>query len=74
MANLDSLNFLSISETSREEALQRIASIRFSRRTVVREPKPQSLGTKTKAAAKQSKSKLSADDAAELLKLLMGGS
>ncbi|MCJ7761201.1 hypothetical protein MUP59_08715 [Candidatus Bathyarchaeota archaeon] len=61
--NLDDLDIPSISEVSNDEALELLRQIRLSRRVTV----------KTKMVTKKvEKATVSADQAAELLKLIMG--
>lgn len=61
--NLDDLNIPSISEVSNDEALELLRQIRLSRRVTV----------KTRMVTKKvEKATVSADQAAELLKLIMG--
>ena len=62
MADLDDLGFTSISEMSNDEALETLRQIRLSRRVPV----------KTRTIRKVEKASVSADQAAELLKLLTG--
>jgi len=68
MANLDDLNTTSISEMSPDEAIELMRKIRLSRRTPTT--------TKAKSTSRKAKAKklppLSADNAAELLKILGG--
>lgn len=71
MANLDSLGYASITNEPKEEALKRISQMRLSRRTPTKVSKPR---TSSKTKIVQTKpSKLTANDAAELLRLLTGG-
>ena len=66
MANLDDLNYKSLTEMTKDEALERIRQIRLSRRTPVRT-------TKTiRRKVEKASPKVSSDEAAELLKLLTG--
>lgn len=70
MANLDSLNYKSISSMTTDEALELIRQIRLSRRIPVKKVK------KTTTKRKQIKDttfKGTNQEAAELLKLLTGG-
>lgn len=70
MADLDDLDRESITETSRDEGIELLRQIRLSRRTPVKTTK------KTSAAKGRQKKKppeLSADQAADLLKILTGG-
>lgn len=61
--NLDDLNIPSISEVSNDEALELLRQIRLSRRVPI----------KTRVVTKKvEKATVSADQAAELLKLIMG--
>ena len=62
MADLDDLGFTSISEMNNDEALETLRQIRLSRRVPV----------KTRTIRKVEKASVSADQAAELLKLLTG--
>jgi DNA replication protein DnaC len=65
MSNLDDLGIPSISEVSNDEALELLRQIRLSRR----------IPTKTRIVTKKAeKATVSADQAAELLKLIMGAS
>lgn len=66
MANLDDLNYTSISDMSTDEALETLRQIRLSRRTSVKTTK-----TTTKKSAK-AKTEISAEQAAEILKILGG--
>lgn len=68
MADLDDLGIKSILDTSQDEALERLRQIRLSRRVPVKSRTPK----KTAAKKAQSKPmpKLSASQAADLLKLL----
>ena len=62
MSNLDDLGIPSISEVSNDEALELLRQIRLSRR----------IPTKTRIVTKKvEKATVSADQAAELLKLIM---
>lgn len=61
--NLDDLNIPSISEVSNDEALELLRQIRLSRRVPIK------IRVVTK---KVEKATVSADQAAELLKLIMG--
>lgn len=72
MANLDSLGYQSITNETFDNALERLRLIRFNRRTPVKVSKPKPETAKSKNA--KSSSKMSAEDAAELLKLITGGS
>ena len=65
MANLDDLDYTSISEMQTDEALELLRQIRLSRR--VPDVRRQKKTTKKPAA------KVSTDMAAELLKILTGG-
>lgn len=67
MANLDNLNIASLTEMSNDEALEVLRQIRLSRRTPTKPPK----SVTTRQAAKATP-KVSDEQAAELLKLLMG--
>jgi hypothetical protein len=66
MANLDDLNYTSISDMQTDEALELLRQIRLSRRI------PDKVVRK-KANAKKQSTKISTDQAAELLKILTGG-
>jgi hypothetical protein len=66
MANLDDLDFKSISEMGTDEAIDLLRQIRLSRRTPTK-----SKVSKTREKAK-AKVAVSADQAAELIKLLTG--
>lgn len=69
MANLDSLDYKSILNMSDDEGIETLRQIRLSRRVSVRKPKQQS---KPKQQAKETKAKVDANLAAELLKILEG--
>ena len=65
MSDLDDLNIPSISNMQNDEALELLRQIRLSRR----------IPTKTRIVTKKvEKATVSADQAAELLKLIMGAS
>ncbi len=70
MANLDSLNYTSITEMSTDEALELIRQIRFSRRIPVKKVKKT---TKTSRKKVKALPQVDANQAAELLKILTGG-
>jgi hypothetical protein len=72
MANLDSLNYQSITSSTLDEALELLRVIRLNRRTPVKFTKPKTETAKSKNV--KSYSKMSSEDAAELLKLITGGS
>lgn len=64
MADLDSLNYTSITEMNNDEALELLRQIRLSRRVPIKT---------TKTTRKPAKApSVDANQAAELLKLLMG--
>lgn len=65
MANLDSLNYTSITEMSIDEALELIRQIRLSRRIPVKKVKKTTSRKKSKAVPN-----INAQQAAELLKIL----
>ena len=65
MADLEDLNYRSISEIDTDEALEHLRQIRLSRRTPIKQSR-----TITKKSARSAK--VSADQAAELLALLGG--
>jgi len=67
MTDLDDLNYKSISEMTRDEAIEHLRQIRLSRRIPVKKSKKTT--TKKKKVAPQ----VNADQAAELLKILQGG-
>lgn len=62
MSDLEDLGFTSITEMSNDEALETLRQIRLSRRVPL----------KTKVYKKPEKSTVSSDQAAEILKLIMG--
>lgn len=64
MANIDDLNYISISEMQTDEALEVLRQIRLSRRVPLK--------TKKKPAAKKPKANVSAEQAAEILRILEG--
>lgn len=70
MANLDSLNYPSITNESRSDALERISILRSNRRNPIKVIKAKSTSTKSKGA--KAKIVLSEQDKLELLKLLSG--
>ncbi len=65
MANLDDLDYTSISEMQTDEALELLRQIRLSRRI------PDT--RKKKKVTQKPATKVNADQAAELLKILTGG-
>jgi len=67
MANLDDLGYKSITEMTNDEALETLRQIRLARRAPVKT-------TKTTTTKKKLDVKVDSDQAAELLKLLTGGS
>ena len=68
MANLDDLNYKSITEMDTDEAIEMLRQIRLSRRI------PLKKATKTtKRKAKATPKDMSSNQAEELLKLLTGG-
>ena len=66
MANLDDLNYTSITEMQTDEAIELLRQIRLSRRIPVK--KVRTISKKTKQAPK-----VNSNQAAELLKILAGG-
>lgn len=72
MANIDDLNYKSLTELTQDEALEVIRRIRLQRRTAERVPRKQS-STSTKKPKKQKAQDMSPEDAAMLLALLTGG-
>lgn len=70
MADLESLNYRSISDMSPDEALTLIKSIRLSRRTPKKRIRKQKVNSKSvsRAASK----KLSKSDISEILKMIGG--
>ena len=66
MANLDDLNYTSLSEMSVDEALELLRQIRLSRRIPVKKPR------KTTSKRKEKKLSLSSEQAAKLLEILGG--
>lgn len=67
MADLDSLEYKSITEMTTDEAIEMLRQIRLSRRVPVR-------STRTTSAKKKTKPpKVTEDQAAQLLKILTGG-
>jgi len=66
MADLESLNYTSITDMSTDEALERLRQIRLSRRT------PEVRKSTTIRSKKQLIPKVDTDMAAELLKLIKG--
>jgi hypothetical protein len=66
MANLDDLDYTSISDMQTDEALELLRQIRLSRRI------PNTTRRK-KSTTTKSNTKVNADQAAELLKILMSG-
>lgn len=69
MANLDSLNYSSITSESKHDALERLRILRINRRTPIKVTKPKATTAKTKGVKA---SALSEEDRLELLKLLTG--
>lgn len=69
MANLDDLNYPSLTDKSTDENLETLRLIRLNRRTPVKVSKPQTESTKKAKATP----KMSAEQAAKLLELLTGG-
>lgn len=69
MADLESLNYKSITEMSVDESLERIRQLRLSRRTPDKPRKPSKKLVK-KAEKEEALGKLTPEQAAELLKLL----
>lgn len=67
MANLDDLSYPSISEMFHDEAIELLRQIRLNRRTPVKRT------TTTTAKKKSATPSVDPDQAAELLKLLIGG-
>jgi hypothetical protein len=65
MANLDDLDYTSISDMQTDEALELLRQIRLSRRI----PK----ASRKKKPTQKPAAKVNADQAAELLKILTGG-
>jgi hypothetical protein len=63
MSDLEDLGFTSITEMSNDEALETLRQIRLSRRVPIKT---------TRVVRKVEKATVSADQAAELLKLLTG--
>jgi len=68
MANLDDLNYKSITDMDVDEALETIRQIRLSRRIPVKKVTKSTMKKKKKMAPK-----VDANQAAELLKILTGG-
>ena len=71
MADLDDLDYTSISDMSTDEAIEHLRLIRLSRRIPLRKTKPTRKVTKKKAA-KINPNNMSAEQIAELLKTLGG--
>ena len=69
MANLDSLNYDSISEMSRDEAIELLRQIRLSRRIPVKKP-PTTTKDKPKTIAKKAVKNLDKDSINELLDMI----
>jgi hypothetical protein len=69
MADIESLDKTSISDVSKDEAIEYLRQLRLSRRVP---DKKKSVSTKKKIAQTKTASKISKDQAAELLKLLGG--
>lgn len=65
MADLEDLGFLSITDMANDEALETLRQIRLSRRIPVKK-------TRTSSKKKKTKQTVSADQAAEILKILGG--
>ena len=65
MADLEDLGFLSITDQSNDEALETLRQIRLSRRIPVKK-------TRTPSKKKKTKQAVSADQAAEILKIIGG--
>lgn len=68
MANLDDLNYKSITDMNIDEALETIRQIRLSRRIPVKKVTKSTTKKKKKVAPK-----VDSNQAAELLKILTGG-
>lgn len=66
MANLEDLNYVSITDMETDEAIEMLRQIRLSRRIPVKKV------SKTKKKAKAT-TKVSSNQAEELLKILTGG-
>lgn len=66
MADLDDLGYTSISDMSQDEAIELLRQIRLSRRVPVKT-------TKKSTSSKRKAPQVSAEQAAELLKILTGG-
>ena len=69
MANIDDLKIPSITDMSRDEAIEHLRQLRLSRRSPV---KRQSSSTKKKVSQTKAAGKINKNQAAELLKLLGG--
>lgn len=69
MANLDDLNYKSITDMTPDEALEHLRQIRLSRRVPVKTKKTK----KQKLTPKLTTDQLASNQAAELLKILTGG-
>lgn len=69
MSDLDNIPIKSITDMTPDEAIEYLRQVRLSRRT----PSPQSAKRKEAKAREKAPPKLSADQAAELLKLLEEG-
>jgi len=67
MADLESLNYPSITDMNNDEAIELLRQIRLSRRVPVKKARKQTTKKKAKAIAK-----LSAEQAAEVLRILGG--
>ncbi len=65
MADLEDLGFLSITDQSNDEALETLRQIRLSRRIPVKK-------TRTTSKKKKTKQAVSAEQAAEILRILGG--
>jgi topoisomerase IA-like protein len=70
VADLSSLGYKSLSEMTKEEGIELIRQIRMSRRIPVKKPKKT---TTTTTRRKKATPKVTTNQAAELLKLLTGG-
>ena len=69
MSTIDDLDYKSISEISRDEAIELLRQIRLSRRTPAKTAKKKSTPKQKKASSPEN---LSPEQAAELLKILGG--
>ena len=70
MADLDDLEYVSISDMSPDEAIEHLRQLRLSRRIPVKRPAKK---TSTKATKSRKAPDVSAEQAADLLKILTGG-